>query len=558
MLAQAMHSIRYELAVTAAFSLVINALMLMPSMYMLQIYDRVLISQNELTLLASTVLLAGALLLVAMVEVMRSRLLVRTGIKLDQAISPLLFQACIASQVQKTSANPSQPITDLMQVRQFITGNGVFAFFDAPWFFIYIGVLFVLHPWLGWMGLGFALVLMVIGWASHRLNIKPSEANLQAQTLLLADQQNKMRNTEVIESMGMFTHVKHAWSKLYLQNAVAQGQQESLTHTLAAFSKFVRYTQQSFSLGAGALLVIQGELSPGAMIVGNMLMGRALQPLDSLVSSWRLFLSAQLSLKRMINVLDTPRNEGKGVLTQQPFGHLSIKNVGFHLPGQSQEIVRNISFDIPAGHMVCIVGPSGSGKTTLARLLTGIWQPTQGSIELDSAPLSQWSFPELGKYMGYLPQDVELMDGTLAQNIARFEKPESSKVIAAATAAGIHDMILRFPKGYDTTAGEAGHLLSAGQRQRMALARSLYGDPSVFVFDEPNSNLDELGEQALLQTILGLKAAHKTVVLITHRPAILASADTLLVMHQGSVQWQGPKDQVLAQLEVRKQTKMST
>ncbi len=558
LMAQAMHGIRHELAVTAAFSLVINALMLMPSMYMLQIYDRVMISQNELTLLASTVLLAGALLLVAVVEVMRSRLLVRTGVKLDQAISPLLFQACMSSQVQKTSANPTQPITDLMQVRQFITGNGVFAFFDAPWFFVYIGVLFVLHPWLGWMGLGFALVLTGIGWASHQLNIQPSEDSLQTQTLLLADQQNKMRNTEVIESMGMLTHVKQAWSKLYIQNAAAQGRQESLTHTLSAVSKFIRYTQQSFSLGVGALLVIQGEISPGAMIVGNMLMSRALQPLDSLVSSWRLFLSAQLSLKRMIKVLNTPKNVGQGVLTQQPFGHLSIKNVGFQLPGQSQHIVQNLSFEIAAGQMVCIVGPSGSGKTTLARLLTGIWQPTQGSIELDSAPLSQWSFPELGKYIGYLPQDVELMDGTLAQNIARFEKPESSKVIAAASAAGIHDMILRFPKGYDTPAGEAGHLLSAGQRQRMALARALYGEPSLFVFDEPNSNLDELGEQALLQTILGLKAAHKTVVLITHRPAILAAADTVLALHQGRVQWQGPRDQVLAQLELHKQPKMST
>ena len=546
-LAAAMADVRREFWVVGVFSLIVNALMLMPSLYMLQVYDRVMVSRSELTLLMSSLLLLAVLLLVCGVEVMRSRLLVRTGVRIDQALNPRLFRACFDAQLLRPSANPAQAFADLTHVRQFLTGNGVFAFFDAPWFVIYIGVLFLLHPLLGWLGLACAAALLAVAWLSQRQS-GAAQAALAAGVSVNDDQQSKLRNAELIEAMGMLPRLREAWWQRYQAHAAAQSKVDAAGHALMATSKFLRYTQQSLSLGAGAWLVIRGELSPGAMIVANMLMTRALQPLDLLVGTWRGLQSARSALGRVVDLLQAQARDADGALSQVPFGQLELRKVGATAPGREQAILRQVSLQIPAGALVCVLGPSGSGKSTLARVMLGIWPQVSGEVLLDSAPLAQWQRETLGRSLGYLPQDVELMEGTLAQNIARFGQIDSESVIAAARQAGIHDMVLRLPRGYDTPAGEAGSLLSAGQRQRLALARALYGNPSLLVLDEPNANLDEAGEQALLETVKLLKAQGKTVVLITHRLPIVEAADLLLLLRDGAVQDFGDRAEVLQRL----------
>jgi len=545
----ALQQTQREFMTVGVLSMIINLLMLMPSLYMLQIYDRVMVSQNEVTLLASTVLLVAVLALIAGVEVMRARLLVRTGIQLDQSLSPRLFDACFTAQNAKAQSNPTQVFTDVTQIRQFLTGNGVFCFFDAPWFFIYLGVLFLLHPLLGWLGLFCAAVLLSIAWTGHRLTTVPSQHALAASIQLNADQLNKFRNAETVDAMGMQARLRDSWWMRYQNQAKAQGHVDHVSHTLSAVSKFFRYTQQSLSLGVGALLVIRGEISPGAMIVANMLMSRALQPLDLMVNSWRMLMTTRAALQRVIDLFNTHPQQRPGHLSQTPFGKIELQNVSISVPQRQQPILKNISLTIPAGKVVCIMGPSASGKSTLVRAILGQWPGHSGHIWLDSAPIEDWNSERLGQHLGYLPQNVGLMDGTLAQNIARFSQLDSEKVVAAAKAADIHTMVLSFPKGYDTPAGEAGHLLSAGQRQRLALARALYDKPALVVLDEPNANLDETGEQGLLQAIKQLKAEEKTVLLITHKPSFIEVADLLLVMQDGEVAEFGSTPIVWARLQ---------
>jgi ATP-binding cassette subfamily C exporter for protease/lipase len=545
----ALKKTRSEFLTVGIYSLIINCLMLAPSIYMLQVYDRVLVSQSELTLLVSTLILVALLVLVGLIELMRSRLLVRVGIKLDQSLSPVLFGAALEAQRHQLQNNPTQVFSDLTQIRQFLTGNGIFAFFDAPWFFVYLGVLFLLHPMLGWLGLGCAVVLICIAWLGHRMTAQPNKSVLEKSIVLNSDQLGKFRNAEVIHAMGMLENLRLQWWQRYQNQALAQGHLESMQHRLAAFSKFFRYTQQSLSLGMGALLVIQGELSPGAMIVGNMLMSRALQPLDLLVSSWRMMAAAQVSLTRVMNLLHAHPLRASGKLSQTPFGQFELRGLTVKVPGRTAPVLDNISLNLPAGRVICIIGPSASGKSSLVRALLGLGPQREGTLLLDSAPMDQWDAKLLGQHIGYLPQDVGLLDGTLAQNIARFGKLDPEKVAAAAKTAGIHHLLLSFPKGYDTPVGEAGHLLSAGQRQRLALARALYDKPAILVLDEPNSNLDEIGEQSLLESIRTLKQEQKTVLLISHRKSILELADLLLVMNAGRISHMGPAQQVMAQLQ---------
>jgi ATP-binding cassette subfamily C exporter for protease/lipase len=545
----ALKKTRSEFLTVGIYSLIINCLMLAPSIYMLQVYDRVLVSQSELTLLVSTLILVALLVLVGLIELMRSRLLVRVGIKLDQSLSPVLFGAALEAQRHQLQNNPIQVFSDLTQIRQFLTGNGIFAFFDAPWFFVYLGVLFLLHPMLGWLGLGCAVVLICIAWLGHRMTAQPNKSVLEKSIVLNSDQLGKFRNAEVIHAMGMLENLRLQWWQRYQNQALAQGHLESMQHRLAAFSKFFRYTQQSLSLGMGALLVIQGELSPGAMIVGNMLMSRALQPLDLLVSSWRMMAAAQVSLTRVMNLLHAHPLRASGKLSQTPFGQFELRGLTVKVPGRTAPVLDNISLNLPAGRVICIIGPSASGKSSLVRALLGLWPQREGTLLLDSAPMDQWDAKLLGQHIGYLPQDVGLLEGTLAQNIARFGKLDPEKVAAAAKAASIHHLLLSFPKGYDTPVGEAGHLLSAGQRQRLALARALYDKPAILVLDEPNSNLDEIGEQSLLESIRTLKQEQKTVLLISHRKSILELADLLLVMNAGRISHMESAQQVMAQLQ---------
>lgn len=540
---------RREFAVVMIFSMVVNILMLTPTIYMLQVFDRVLVSQNELTLLALTLVMLFMFAVMGFAEWSRSRLLVRAGVRLDQQLNSRVFNASFEAYLNQLEHNPVQAFSDLINVRQFLTGNGVFAFMDAPWIPIYMVVLYLLHPVLGAMALGFAVLMGGVAFLSHRLthlSIEQSmETGVQANTYV----HSKLRNAEVIESMGMLGDLRRRWMTRHQHHLKLDSRAQDMGHRVQSLSKFLRYTQQSLTLGAGALLVIDGDLTVGAMIAANVLMTRALQPIDLMVSSWKSFLSARTAFVRLEGLLTEHPERDAGVIHPAPHGHMRIENLTATAPGREQPILKGLTADFPAGEIVAIVGPSGSGKSTLARALVGIWPHVEGKVLIDNEPIQSWNRDELGPHLGYLPQDIELFDGTIAENIARFGPVDPDKVIRAAEHAGVHDMILHFPRGYDTTMGEAGSLLSGGQRQRIGLARAMYGDPSVIVLDEPNSNLDDLGEAALVRAVQALKNQGKTVFLITHRTNIVGAADQILVLLDGAIQHFGSRQEVMAALQ---------
>ena len=540
---------RNEFLIVGLFSMLANVLMLSPTLYMLQVYDRVIASQSELTLLAMSLLTLALFGVMAFAEWLRSRVLVRAGVRLDERLGTQVFNASFESHLSQSGSSPARAFGDLIQVRQFLTGNGIFAFFDAPWAPIYMAVLFMLHPWLGVLGLLFAAIQVLLAWVGHRHTLAPSEAAVAANSDAGNFLQSKLRNAEVIESMGMLGNLRQRWAQRHA-DALTQGTAaQALTQRVVAWSKFIRYSQQSLALGAGALLVIDGQLSPGGMIAANVLMNRALAPIDQIVSGWRGFIGAAAAFGRLEKLLLGFPQRDPALTRVAPTGQLEVRDVVASAAGRSTPILKNISLSLAAGTVLVVLGPSGSGKSTLARVLMGIWPELTGEVVLDGLPLSSWDRSEIGPHLGYLPQDIELFEGTLAENIARFGKVNSAMVIEAARCAGLHDMILRFPKGYDTPIGEAGALLSGGQRQRIGLARAIYGNPALIVLDEPNANLDEAGEAALVQTVQTMKAKGRTVVLITHRPGILAVADRVLLLIDGRVQAEGPRDAVLAALQ---------
>ena len=550
-LAATLYAFRREFLIVGIFSMVANVLMLAPTLYMLQIYDRVLVSRSELTLLVVSLITLFFFAVMAFAEWSRSRLLVRAGVRLDAVLSTRVFNASFEANLSQSGAPAQRAFNDLTEVRQFLTGNGIFAFFDAPWAPIYIAVLFFLHPFLGWVSIGFALVQAALAWFGHRRTIAPSEAASKAALDVNLYLQGKMRNAEVVESMGMLSGLRERWRSRHAEYMDRQGEAQGLTHRITAISKWVRYCQQSLALAAGALLVIEGELTAGGMIAANVLMTRALAPIDQMVNTWRSFIGARSAFLRLETLLRAHPERDPALSRVPPTGQVVVRDVVASAPGRAQPILQEVSLQASPGTVTVVLGPSGSGKSTLARVLMGIWPDVSGEVLLDGQPLGGWSRAELGPHVGYLPQDVELFDGTIAENIARFAEVESDKVIAAARSAGLHDMILRFPKGYDTPMGEAGSLLSGGQRQRVGLARAIYGDPALIVLDEPNANLDDVGEVALMRAVRELRDKGRTVFLITHRPGAVAVADQLLVLRDGRVLRQGPRDAVLTWLQAQ-------
>ncbi|MEN9384125.1 MAG: hypothetical protein RL323_1268 [Pseudomonadota bacterium] len=540
---------RREFAVVGLFSAVANVLMLAPTLYMLQVYDRVMVSRSEVTLLAVSVITLFFFVVIGFSEWSRSRLLVRTGVRLDEVLSTRVFNASFESNLSQAGGNPSRAFADLTELRQFITGNGVFAFFDSPWTPIYIGVLFLLHPFLGFLAIGFALLQAALAWFGHRRTVAPAKAAQESQAEAAQFLQSKLRNVEAVESMGMLPHLLGRWWARYSNYMALHGDSHALNHKITALSKGLRYIQQSMALGAGALLVIDGQLSPGSMIAANVLMTRALAPIDQIVGIWRQFLGVRGAFERLEHLLLQHPERDAALHKAPPQGHLALRQIVARAEGRAQPILQGIDLDFLPGTVTVVMGPSGSGKSTLARVILGIWPQVEGEMLLDGKPLDTWSRAELGPYVGYLPQDIELFDGSIAENIARFGEVESQLVVNAAQAAGLHEMILRFPKGYDTPMGEAGQLLSGGQRQRVALARALYGQPVVMVLDEPNANLDDVGEAALMRAVQNMKAQGQVVVLITHRPGVVQLADQLVVLREGKVVQQGPRDEVIARLK---------
>lgn len=529
-----------------------NVLMLSPTLYMLQVYDRVLTSQSELTLVVMSLLTLLLFVVMGFAEWMRSRVLIGAGVRLDDALSTQVFNASFEAHLSQAGTSPSRAFGDLIQIRQFLTGNGIFAFFDAPWTPIYMAVLFLLHPLLGALGILFAVFQAALAWFGHRRTLAPAEAATQAGADATQFLQGKLRNAEVLESMGMLQNLQTRWSLRHQNHLDKSSAAQQLTHRITAMSKFIRYSQQSLSLAAGALLVIDGQLTPGGMIAANVLMSRALAPIDTLVGSWRQFIGMRYAFTRLEQMLlDFPERDP--VLKRvAPKGEVRLQDVFATAPGRADPILKNIQITAPVGSVTAVMGPSGSGKSTLARVLLGIWPDASGLVLLDGLPMDGWNRIELGPYLGYLPQDIELFEGTIAENIARFAAVNPTFVIEAAQSAGLHEMILHFPKGYDTPIGEAGKLLSGGQRQRIGLARALYGEPKLVVLDEPNANLDEAGEAALYKAVAQLKAKGCTIFLMTHRSGALAVADRLLLLHNGQVVASGPRDGVIAAMQANR------
>jgi ATP-binding cassette subfamily C protein EexD len=530
------------------FSLFINVLMLAPAMYMLQIYDRVLTSNSESTLLMLTLIVVFLFMAMGALEWLRSQILVGTGVRLDQLLGGRVFDSVFRETLASGGkVATAQPLGDLQQLRQFLSGPGLFAFFDAPWLPIYIAVMFMFHPLFGVAVIFSAVVLLGLAiWNEFSTRDDLEEANRRSLESSNHTQRS-LRNAEAIEAMGMLPRMRARWQERQNVLLTLQSRASRKAGLISAASRTFRMTVQSLALGLAAYLAIRREITPGVVIAGAILLGRALAPLDQLINTWRGFLGARqayVRLDRLLNAL--PLAEAPMPLPA-PRGRLSLEKLVVTPPGAPAPVIKGISLLVEPGTMLAVIGPSAAGKSTLARAMLGINRPTAGTVRLDGAELDQWDREALGHYVGYLPQDVELLDGTISENIARFGAIDAEKVVAAAEAAGVHPMILRLPEGYDTRL--SGKVLSAGQRQRIGLARALYGDPQVILLDEPNSNLDQEGDTALAKCLTDLKRAGRTIVVVTHRNNVLSEADEVLLLVEGQIAAYGDRDKVLAALQ---------
>ncbi|CAI0760050.1 Type I secretion system ATP-binding protein PrsD [Serratia entomophila] len=531
------------------FTAFINLLMLVPSVYMLQVYDRVLPSRNEITLLMLTLIMLGMFGMMALLEYVRSMVVIRIGSQLDMRLNNRIYTAAYESNLKNGSSDAGQMLGDLTMVRQFLTGSALFAFFDAPWFPIYLLVIFLFNPWLGLFALVGSLLLIGLAVINEMVSKKPLAEASKLSIMSGGLASTNLRNAEVIEALGMLPNLKRRWFGLHQRFLNSQRVASERAATVTSITKFVRLSLQSLVLGLGGWLAIDGHITPGMMIAGSILMGRTLAPIEQVINVWKSYSAAKLSYGRLVKLLDTHPERGTGMSLPRPQGLISVEGVTATPPGSKADaVLHNVSFAVEPGDVLGIIGPSASGKSTLARLLVGIWPVSEGIVRLDNADIYQWNKDELGPYIGYLPQDIELFAGSIAENIARFNEVDSEKVIEAAKLAGVHELILRFPHGYDSLIGNGGAGLSGGQKQRIGLARALYGDPSLIVLDEPNSNLDDAGEKALNQAIMFLKQRNKTVILITHRTNLLSMTSKLLLLVNGTVNAFGPTQQVLQAL----------
>jgi len=543
--------IRAALLGVGLLSALVNVLYLTGSLFMLEVYDRVLPSRSVPTLLGLAAITVILYAFQGLFDVLRNRLLVRIGAAVDRALGRRTYDAVVQAPLAVARQGDGlQPLRDLDQVRMFLSSPGPAALFDLPWIPLYLLLCFAFHPWIGTAVLAGALLLVSITLVTDLLTRRPSRAATAA-----AGQRNTLaeagrRNAEVLRAMGMAARTADIWEEASERHLVAQRRVSDVTGGLGAMAKVLRLTLQSLVLGIGAFLVIEGEATGGIMIASSILVARALAPVELAVAHWKGLVAARQGWARLWTFLASFPNSRPGVALPAPNEGLRVEAVTATAPGVGRALVNDVSFSLRSGEGLGIIGASGSGKSTLVRAMTGIWTPARGSVRLDGASLDQWSPEVLGKHIGYLPQDVELFAGSVAQNIARFDPDARSEdIVAAAKAAGIHDLVCSLPKGYDTSIGEGGAALSGGQRQRLALARALYGEPFLVVLDEPNSNLDAEGEDALTRAIKDVRARGGIVVIVAHRPSALASVDRLLFMAEGRARAFGPKDEVLAALK---------
>jgi len=530
------------------FTALINVLMLVPSIYMLQVYDRVLSSQNQTTLAMLSLMVVGFFVFIGMLEVVRSFIVIRIGSQLERRFNLRVYQAAFERNLFRGEGHAGQSLNDLTQVRQFVTGPALFAFFDAPWFPIYLLVIFLFNTWLGVMATAGALLLIGLAYLNETMTKKPlGEASGYSQkSTQLAT--SHLHNAETIQAMGMLGMLRKRWFEVHSRFLGLQNQASDTGAVISSLSKTLRMCLQSLVLGLGALLVIKGDMTAGMMIAGSILMGRVLSPIDQLIAVWKQWSSAKLAYQRLDALLREFPPSDTAMALPAPKGQVTFEQVSAGPPGKRAATLHQVNFSLGAGEVMGVLGASGSGKSTLARVLVGVWPTLAGTVRLDGADIHRWNRNELGPYIGYLPQDIELFSGSIAENIARFREADPEQVVQAARQAGVHELILRLPQGYDTVLGEDGSGLSGGQKQRVALARALYGKPSLVVLDEPNSNLDTVGESALAAAIAQMKAQGTSVILVTHRSSALAQADKLLVLNEGRLQAFGPSQEVLKAL----------
>ena len=545
----AVSAARSALIPAGIFSLFINMLALVSPLYMLQVYDRVLSSRNLMTLLFLTIIAVFLYLVYGSLEGLRSRVLVRGGARFENVLRTPLFETTFAAMLgRKSGTVEAQPFRDADMVREFVTGSAMLAFFDLPWVPLFIAASFLLHPIFGWLAVGSGILTLIFTIINEYSTTKLLHRATQASISAHADVSATLRNSEVMRAMGMTPGLKDRWAERRDEQIVWQAVASDRGSALMAGLKSFRQIVQVLILGVGGYLVLEGELSAGGIVAASIIVGRALAPIELAVSQWKVFQGARGAWGRLQDLFrQIPQNQLRMPLPA-PKGDIRVEQIVAAAPGERTPILRGVSFQIEKGDALAVIGPSAAGKSSLIRVLLGVWPAHAGTVRFDGFEVNHWNPNDLGPHIGYLPQDVELFAGTVAQNIARFREAEHGDVISAAELAGVHEMVQHMPNGYDTQIGEGGHALSGGQRQRVGLARALFGKPAIVVLDEPNANLDSTGESALVAAIRYLKQAGSTVIFVTHKTNMLTLADKVLLMEQGAVRLYGERDEVLAKI----------
>ena len=539
---------RSTFVATIIFSFFTNLLMFVGPLYMLQIYDRVLSSRNEMTLVMISVIAIALLMSYGLLEFTRSRLLVRAGMQFDEVLANPVFHRVVKQQTALPGSNAQIALKDIDKVREFMTGQGILAFFDAPWVPLFLALCFAFHPWLGIVATIGALLIFALAltneFATRNVLQDASQAAQGANHFV----STTLQNAEVIRALGMEKQLTKRWLDKHDDMLIHQAKASDRAGSIMASSKFIRMSLQVAILGTGAYLAIQQMISPGIMIAASIVMGRALAPVEQAVGQWKQFVNARSSHKRLKQMFANMADQDERTELPEPKGDLKVEQLFATVPGKRDQLLRGINFSVKAGEVLTIIGPSGSGKSSLVRHLVGAMAPAAGAVRLDGTEMHHWDPDQLGRYIGYLPQDVKLFGGSVAENISRFEDaPEDADIVAAATLSGAHDMVQTLSNGYETNVGDGGMFLSGGQRQRVGLARAVYRSPSLVVLDEPNSNLDSEGEKALIACIQHLKAMGKTVVLVTHKSNLLALSDKTLMLMNGMVEKFGPTSEFFQQ-----------
>lgn len=552
---EAFAALKQHVIYVGAFSIAINLLMLVPIIYMMQIYDRVVSSGSLSTLGMLTIIMVFLLAATGGFEWVRSMIMINASTRLERMYRDRVYNATFKQALITGGVPGNLPNNDLGALRQFLTGSGLFAFFDAPWYPIYVGFMFVFHPWFGVIGIFAGILMVSLAYANEKVtNEKLQDANSEA-NWVAGQIGGSIRNAEVIAAMGMTDDLRNRQQDRADKVLGLQSNASRWAGILTNLSKSLRMILQSSTLGVGAYLAINQEISPGMMIGGSLLLGRALAPIDTLVGNWKGFSLARGQYSRLKALLDATPPDAEKMDLPDPQGQLALEQVSVIPPGSRAPVVRGVSLTLEAGESLGIVGPSASGKSSLARSILGIWPAVGGKVRLDGADIAQWDRIKLGPFVGYLPQDIELFDGSISENICRFGEIDPDKIVEAATLAGVHDLVLRLPQGYDTIIGGQGGILSGGQRQRIGLARAVYGNPKLLVLDEPNSNLDDQGEKELVAALARVKERGCTVIVITHRTMVLLGLDKILVMKDGVATNFGGRDQILASLMAPQEAK---